>query len=191
MSKKKKGNGKGRKPQPTQSNPATMSLGDALHKVGEAAARNFEARQKGQSNHLSGSAIDMNWKPYPSKPKGNLNLRTPDSQQITWTFPYENDMNSVPAQIVWTWKVSPIIEVTATLEFPIVKGANDFQKPSYIISLKNPFDAHLKEIRGVPEVAKSLATAILSAVDWENEWITHLGTDTSNPSWRDYDLAKE
>ena len=131
---------------------------------------------------------------------GQIVLRTPDSQLVTWTFQSLNPQDAqydedplrtklaVPTSITWTWYPHPELanpRIVSYLAFP----DDPFADAEYSTSIEMGFATTVLRSQHHGEV-KNFAEALLSAYDWKSSWKAVLGEETSSKQWQDYDLRK-
>lgn len=121
----------------------------------------------------------------------SLDVRTPDSQQITWGFrsrrpndcgPYDDPLVtriSFPESAYWTWTVSKHLIVSAAL---------DYSAGGYLVRVISAVGG-VTSMKGTGAEAKKLAEALLSASDWEQSWKKVMGEDWNDKRWQDYGTA--
>lgn len=193
MSKKKGGKGKARK---TRANPDSLKqknvAGEAGRIIGERLMKAL-ATQRETPPVQNGDSINNVFEPTPNPlmtaipPVKTLDVRTPDAQQIIWTFVGNDEVpRSTPSRAYWTWHVTGS-NLKVVAEYDFIKG--ETESVGYVVRIPNPFptiNSRAATLKGSAQEAKSLAEALLSAADWESCWRRMMGNDTNAESWRDH-----
>lgn len=189
MGKKKGGKGKARKTRANPDSPKQKNVaGEAGRIIGERLMKAL-ATQRETPPVQSVEGITFTPAPNPLMtaipPAKTLDVRTPDAQQIIWTF-LNDRKSSVPSRAYWTWHVTGS-NLKVVAEYDFIKG--ETESAGYVVRIPNPFptiNSRAATLKGSAQEAKSLAEALLSAADWESCWRRMMGNDTNAESWGDH-----
>lgn len=202
MGKKKKGGARVKRATPVREKSNAEKFAVVAEKITKAMAQAKQNKvkpdsplaQRMQANFAAAQAqakIEAEKRAEAQPKEKSIDLRLPDSQEITWKQVYvaPNDMPveqdplnttvSKPVVAVWTWFFNngTLPRVTATYRF-------DEKKYEVELETRGPVS------KGTAEDVKMAAMAMLSASDWGRSWRKVLGADTSTKSWQNWNRTQ-